>query len=150
MAYSNYFPASYQPMYPQGFNPYLQQPQQQTQTQQPQQIQNGGLVTVRSKTDAQNYPVAPGNSVTFKDESAPYVYVKTMGFSQLDRPTFEIFRLVREEEAAESTRSDESEKGIDLSDYALKTDLMALREDFDALREELKQKPSKKKGEKDE
>lgn len=149
MAYSNYFPASYQPMYPQGFNPYIQQ-QAAQQSQQPQQIQNGGLVTVRSKTDAQNYPVAPGNSVTFKDESAPYVYVKTMGFSQLDRPTFEIFRLVREEEAAESTRSDESEKGIDLSDYALKTDLVALREDFDALREEMRPKSAKKKGEKDE
>ena len=146
MAYNNYFPASYQPMYPQGFNPYIQQ----QAAQQSQQIQNNGLVNVRSRTEAQNYPVAPGNSVTFKDESGPFVYVKTMGFSQLDRPTFEIFRLVREEEAAESTRSDENEKGIDLSDYALKTDLAALREDLDALREEMKQKPSKKKGEKDE
>ena len=61
------------------------------------QIQNGGFVSVRNITEAQNYPVAPGNSVTFKDENAPYVYTKTMGFSQLDRPTFEIFRLVKEE-----------------------------------------------------
>lgn len=150
MAYSNYFPASYQPMYPQGYNPYLQQPQQQTQAQQPQQIQNGGLVVVRSRAEAQNYPVAPGNSVTFKDETAPFVYTKTMGFSQLDRPTFEIFRLVREEEAAESTRSDENDKGINLSDYALKADLVALREDFDALREEIRPKSAKKKGDKDE
>lgn len=146
MAYNNYFPASYQPMYPQGYNPYIQQ----QAAQQSQQIQNNGLVNVRSRTEAQNYPVAPGNSVTFKDESGPFVYVKTMGFSQLDRPTFEIFRLVREEEAAESTRSDESEKGIDLSDYALKTDLAALREDFDALREEMRPKSAKKKGDKDE
>jgi hypothetical protein len=49
--------------------------------------------------EAQNYPVAPGNSVTFKDENAPYVYTKTMGFSQLDRPIFEVFRLVKEEVA---------------------------------------------------
>jgi hypothetical protein len=61
------------------------------------QIQNGGFVSVRSIAEAQNYPVAPGNSVTFKDENAPYVYTKTMGFSQLDRPTFEVFRLVKEE-----------------------------------------------------
>lgn len=146
MAYSNYFPASYQPMYPQGYNPYIQQ----QAAQQSQQIQNNGLVNVRSRTEAQNYPVAPGNSVTFKDESGPFVYVKTMGFSQLDRPTFETFRLVREEDAAESTRSDESEKGIDLSNYALKADLAALREDLEALREEMKQKPSTKKGDKDE
>lgn len=89
------------------YYPYLQaiQPQiQQLQTQQQiqpqqsqQQIQNGGFISVRNITEAQNYPIAPGNSVTFKDENSPYVYVKTMGFSQLDIPTFEVFRLVKED-----------------------------------------------------
>lgn len=65
--------------------------------QQPQQIQNGGLVSVRNITEARNYPVAAGNSVTFKDENSPYIYTKTMGFSQLDRPIFEVFRLVKED-----------------------------------------------------
>lgn len=83
MNYPNYF-------YPQ---------QQQNQIQ--NQIQNGGLVSVRNVVEARNYPVAPGNSVTFKDENAPYVYTKTMGFSQLDRPIFEVFRLVKEEMAPE-------------------------------------------------
>lgn len=66
-----------------------------------QQIQSGGLVSVRNVNEARNYPVAPGNSVTFKDENAPYVYTKTMGFSQLDRPIFEVFRLIKEEVAQE-------------------------------------------------
>lgn len=70
--------------------------------QQQNQIQNGGLVSVRNVVEARNYPVAPGNSVTFKDENAPYVYTKTMGFSQLDRPIFEVFRLVKEEMAPET------------------------------------------------
>lgn len=65
--------------------------------QQPQQIQNGGLVSVRGINEARNYPVAPGNSVTFKDENSPYIYTKTMGFSQLDRPIFEVFRLTKED-----------------------------------------------------
>lgn len=69
--------------------------------QQPQQIQNGGLVSVRNITEARNYPVAAGNSVTFKDENSPYIYTKTMGFSQLDRPIFEVFRLVKEDLASE-------------------------------------------------
>lgn len=72
---------------------YYQQPQNQIQNQ----IQNGGLVSVRSMIEARNYPVAAGNSVTFKDENAPYVYTKTMGFSPLDRPIFEVFRLVKED-----------------------------------------------------
>ena len=72
-------------------------PQNQLQNQIPNQIQNGGLVSVRNITEARNYPVAAGNSVTFKDENAPYVYTKTMGFSPLDRPIFEVFLLVKED-----------------------------------------------------
>jgi hypothetical protein len=75
------------------YNPY-QLPFQQQQTQQT------GLISVRSELEARNYPIAPGNSVTFKDETAPYVYTKTMGFSQLDMPVFEKYRLVKEEEQA--------------------------------------------------
>lgn len=44
-------------------NPYFQ-----PQYQQPQQT---GLVSVPNIEAARNYPVAPGNSVTFKDENAP-------------------------------------------------------------------------------
>lgn len=86
---------------PYQFNPniYQQQnfaPQQQSfvpqQTQ--QQVQNGGFVNVRSETEARNYPVALGNIVTFKDETAPYIYTKTMGFSPLDIPRFEIYKQV--------------------------------------------------------
>ncbi|MBP5668856.1 MAG: hypothetical protein J6X14_00925 [Lachnospiraceae bacterium] len=83
-------------VYPQNYAQ-MQQPVQQTQNT--PQIQNGGFVSVRSEADARNYPVAPGNSVTFKDENAPYIYTKTMGFSQLDRPLFEKYRLEKEEVA---------------------------------------------------
>lgn len=105
MAFNNF----YSP-YQNAYNPYQQyQPnfQQQMQnqsnyqqSQQPiqQQIQNGGFVSVHNENEARNYPIAPGNSVTFKDENAPYVYTKTQGFSQLDRPVFEKYRLVKEEE----------------------------------------------------
>lgn len=133
MAYNNYFPASYQPMYPQNYNPYLQQQTQQAAQQQPQQIQNGGFISAPTEDFARNYPVAPGNSVSFRDEKLPYLYTKTMGFSALDRPVFEKFRLVREEEAVEQPRIEEDKKGIDLSLYVLKTDFDALSQRIDAL-----------------
>lgn len=85
----------YQPMY----QPQMQ-PQMQAQPQPQPQIQNGGLVFAPSEAYARNYSVAPGNSVLFKDESAPYMYSKTMGFSQLDQPIFKRFRLVEESEGA--------------------------------------------------
>ena len=85
MAYS-YFPQYFQPQQMQ--MPQTQTPAQQTQT---------GFVSVRSEEEARNFPVAYGNSVTFKDENAPYIYTKTMGFSQLDRPIFDKYKLVKEE-----------------------------------------------------
>lgn len=92
MAYSNYF----QQYYP--------------QNQMAQQMQTS-FVNVRSEAEARNYPVAYGNSITFKDETQPYVYTKTMGFSQLDRPVFEKYRLVKEE-AQESPQIAQSDNSI--------------------------------------
>lgn len=87
MAYS-YFPQYFQPQ---------QMPMQMQQQNQQQASQASGFVSVRSEEEARNYPVAYGNSVTFKDENAPYIYTKTMGFSQLDRPIFDKYKLVKEE-----------------------------------------------------
>lgn len=85
------------------------------QQQLPQmQAQNSGFVSVRSEAEAMAYPVAYGNSVTMKDETAPYIYTKSMGFSQLDRPIFDKYKLVKEETAPEAPEcpknSDELEK----------------------------------------
>lgn len=93
--------------------------------QQPMQIQSGGFVTVRNIVEAQNYPIAPGTSVTFKDEQAPYVYTKTQGFSQLDRPVFEKYRLVKEEEPA-------------APEFALRSDIEAIRNEIEELKNALK------------
>lgn len=144
MAFNNLFPASYQPMY---------FPQYQ-QTQQPvQQIQNGGLVSVRNRAEAEGYPVAPGNSVTFKDETAPFIYVKTMGFSQLDRPSFDIFRLVKEDEPKmpeKSKSEDFSENNIDLKDYVKKADFDGFSARLEALEERVLKKSKKKEASDDE
>lgn len=100
-------PNYYNPYYQQAFN--QQYPQNQPQMQ--PQIQTNGLISVRSESEAANYPVQAGNSVTFKDETAPYIYVKTMGFSQLDRPTFDKYRLVKEDAAQVSADDQKAEFG---------------------------------------
>lgn len=67
---------------------------------QPYQAQNStrsDFVVVRSEDEARNFPVAFGNTVTFKNESEPYMYTKTMGMSQLDRPVFEKYKLIKEQ-----------------------------------------------------
>lgn len=68
--------------------------------QQYQQIQpqpSGGFVSARTIEEAYNWPVAPGNSITFKIENQPFVCTKTRGFSPLEQPVFERYRLVKEE-----------------------------------------------------
>lgn len=162
MAYGNYFPVTYQPNYYGQPNPYYQQMQQQQammqqnqQMQQAQQnqpvqqptIQQSGFVLVPSEQEARNYPVAPGNSVTFKDENAPYCYVKTMGFNQLDRPTFERYRLVKEDSpvtAQNVPTSADSAGGSKDTAYALKSDLAAIWSELDALKEKVKAQTEKK------
>lgn len=125
MAYNNYFP-NYQGYYPQYQN--FQQPIQPIQPvqNQQQQIQNGGLVSVRNIQEALNYPIAPGNSVMFKDENSPFIYVKTKGFSQLEEPIFEKYRLVKEEQPQAINNTE----NIVNVDYALKSDLQAMQSAF--------------------
>jgi hypothetical protein len=162
MAYGNYFPVTYQPNYYGQPNPYYQQMQNQAMMQQNQQMQNAqqqsqqmqqptiqqsGFVLVPSEQEARNYPVAPGNSVTFKDENAPYCYVKTMGFNQLDRPTFERYRLVKEDSpvaAQKAPTSADSAEGSKDTAYALKSDLAEIWSELDALKEKVKAQTERK------
>lgn len=121
---------SYNPMYYQQLQN-MQQPQQNTQ--QTTQIQNGGFVMVKDISEALNYPVAPGNSVTFKNENQPYIYTKTLGFSQLDQPVFETFKLVKEERAEAPITASEDV----VAQFLTLDEGNALRAELDALKAEL-------------
>lgn len=131
--FGGYYPQSYQPaaqpqmvQQPMMQNQPVQTPQMpqgQTMQGQPvQQIQNGGFITVRSEAEARNYPVAPGTSVTFKHETAPYCYTKTMGFNQFEAPRFEKFRLVKEEETDQQQTPEDGKEQSGAS-YAKEEDL---------------------------
>lgn len=116
--YQPYYP---QPFYQQNYQPQMQQqqPMQQAPIQPPQQnnqqIQNGGFMLVPSEDIVKTYPVAPGNCVTFKIEGKPIVMEKSMGFSQLEAPRVDRYRLVREEEV--EAPAEEPKKETDYSTY---------------------------------
>ena len=115
---------------------------------QPQQIQSGGFIPVPSEDVARNYPVAPGNSVTFKNENAPYVYTKTMGFSQLDRPIFEKYKLVREEDAPASTQTAQIEpidtKTMNDAIDGLNDEIKAIWSEINGIKEQAKKPTTKR------
>lgn len=123
--YPYYSPMAYQQSYP-----FYQQQQQQFQSQPQQTIQQSGFVLVQSEQEARAYPVAPGNSITFKDESQPYCYVKTMGFNQLDRPVFEKYKLVKEDDPVQAPTHEQQ--------YAVKSDITAIWNELNSLKEKMK------------
>lgn len=100
-----------------------------TPQQQPvqQQIRSGGIVSVAGEDEARRYPVAPGYTVTMRDENGPYLYEKTMGFSQLDQPIFRKARIVFEDDA-QNTQEKPEEPTEPPKVYAELKQLEALRD----------------------
>lgn len=119
----------YPSYYPQVQNMYSAQ-------QQPvnQQIRSGGIVSVAGEDEARRYPVAPGYTVTMRDENGPYLYEKTMGYSQLDQPIFRKARIIFEDDAQNTQAKQEKPEEPQVV-YAELKQLEALR---DAVGVELK------------
>ena len=95
----------------------------------PQQIRSGGIVSVANEDEARRYPVAPGYTVTMRDENGPYLYEKTMGYSQLDQPIFRKARIVFEDDAKISEQQEKPEEPAEPPKvYAELKQLEALRD----------------------
>ena len=118
--------------------PFYQQPMpvyQAMSPQQPvQQIQQaqvsgsaGNIVHVQSEDEMRSYPVAPGNTIIFKNDNAPYIYTKTMDSSQLGQPIFEKFRLVKEDEVQEEV----------IKQPDIKADIVSLKSDIEFIKKKL-------------
>ena len=166
------YPYYQQQYYPQNFNQGYQQQQQTYMGQnnggyaaqqnvqqapqvnaqnQSQQIQNGGFMMVPNEDVVNTYPVAPGNCVTFKIEGKPIVMEKSMGFSQLEAPKIDRYRLVKEDapETPQERQNDvEKVETKDSTINALERQIDALSDRINALEKEinsLKETPAPKK-----
>lgn len=126
--------------YPQMQNIYAGQ-QQAVQ----QQIRSGGIVSVSGEDEARRYPVAPGYSVTMRDENGPYLYEKTMGYSQLDQPIFRKARIVFEDDVTTQEKQEEPSeppkvyaelKQLEALRDAVAIEFKKIREMFDSMKEE--------------
>lgn len=151
MAYNNFYPQYYPPMQSQAFQQnypqnqaFQQQPQnyqQQNMAQNQPQIQNGGFMQIPTEEMARSYPVAPGNCVTFKIEGKPIVMEKSMGFSQLEAPRIDRYRLVREEDAPNEQNLPQNEPKNNSTENetikGLKDEIKALNEELEDVKKRL-------------
>jgi len=135
------------------FNPYQQnyapnyfQPTYQQQTTQPTQIQNGGFMLAPSEDFVTSYAVAPGNCVTFKIEGQPIVLEKSKGFSQLEEPKIERYRLIKEEsKPIENPVKTELVSSVNDDIHHLEGEIKALWGEIEGLKNEPKKATPKRK-----
>ena len=125
---------------------YQQNPYQAQQFQQMPQ-QTGAFIQVPTEQDAYNWAVAPGNCFTFKIQNKPLVIEKSMGFSNLESPKIDRYKLVKEEVTQE-------EMGTPKSDYVARSDfdkaiaiISQLRSELDAIKLQIEKKPGRAKKE---
>jgi hypothetical protein len=94
---------------------------------------------VRERSEAENWPIAPGNHLVFEDQNGVYFYTKSLGFAPNDRPVFSVFRredFVEKEQPKEETK-DKFQESITLEMSSVKNDISELKE----LVKELSTKP---------
>jgi len=128
---------------------YSQQPQQNqvnaTQPTMPKMdMPMEFFVPVANENVARNYPVGYGHTVVFKDENSPRIYVKAMGYSQLESPIFE--KYVKEEDKPIS--DDVNEKSNNLSYDDLKAEIDGVKGDIKWLKDRIQNRNNEKRSDK--
>ena len=129
MAYNSYFPAGYQPIYPQSY------PQNYPQAAPPQQ---SGVIWVQGIEGAKAHPVSAGQSALLMDSEGDCFYLKTA--DQSGMPTMRVF------DYKERLNTPPEPKNADLSDFITKEELShyVTKEDLKSTISELIKKGKKK------
>ncbi len=123
MAYNNYYPATYQPMYQ------YQQPYQAQQNQQP----GAGIIWVQGEAGAKSYLVAPNTTVQLWDSESQCIYLKSADASGM--PSMKVLDYTIRGDSAPPAAV--SGGGNIETPYATKDALNALQGEIDTLRVEL-------------
>lgn len=121
--------------------PYYQQPMpyQNYQAQQRQEqldqvfTRSYNYNFVKDVTEAQNWPIAPGNHLVFEDANGTFFYTKSLGFAPNDRPVFSIFK--REEMIQPQT---EESKDLSAEVDCLKSNIAELKKLFEQFTNKLR------------
>ena len=98
-------------------------------------INNGNFVPVANENVARNYPVAYGNTVIFKDENAPYIYIKAMGYSQLESPVFEKYKREEQQKQPNTPIVEQSIDNVPLDE--IKADIEEIKGQIKSIKEQM-------------
>ena len=90
---------------------------------------------VKERSEAENWPIAPGNHLVFEDQNGVYFYTKSLGFAPNDRPVFSVFK--REGTTQEPVQQEPSKIEQDIQ--STQNELALLKGDISELKEMLNQ-----------
>ena len=93
------------------------------------------FIPVHSDMEVVNHLVAPGNTVYFKHETEPRIYIKSMGLSQFDTPKMTRYKLV--EEPMETGENVPTKEEKDEPKYVLYEELKSTLDEIDRLHQEI-------------
>lgn len=117
MAYTNGFPASYQPLYyPQQYQPQMQG------TQMSSANQSTGIIWVQGEAGAKSYLVAPNTTVQLWDSEENVIYIKTADSSGM--PSMKILDYTIREPNTSSRQKNDIE-------YVTKTEFQEMKSGFE-------------------
>lgn len=116
MAYSNGFPATYQPYYQQFQQPVFQ-PTQAAQ-------QNSGITWVQGEAGAKSYLVAPNTTVQLWDSENQVIYLKSADASGM--PSMKVLDYTIRSNAPAAAPAVAQQPSVDMGQYVTKAELEAL------------------------
>lgn len=119
------------------FNPY--QAMQYPNIQQQAQAQQSNLIHVANENQARESYVAPGGSMMFIDDNAPYIYTKTAGTSQLEPAVFKRFKIIEDSAAQNSSEQASNASQINLSEYMTKAEFEPFKAVIDDMKKIVKE-----------
>lgn len=131
MAYNNYFPAGYQPVYYPQYQPQINPSeggfqQMQTNNRINQNTPANGLIWVQGEAGAKAYPVAPGQTVDLWDSENTIIYLKSADPSGM--PSMKILDYTIREDTKKNPVMAKQE--IDMSNYVTKEELKKIIEEM--------------------
>ena len=137
---NQFYPQQNNYMYPQ----YAQAQQRQEQLN--QVFANYTYNFTRDRAEAENWPIAPGNTLVFKDQNNMYFYTKSLGYNPNEKPTFVIYK--REDcvepiqQNAETAEQNPLKDELEKYQSSTKLEIDNLRSSIEELKELINQKPS--------
>ena len=126
MAYNNYYPAAYQPYYPQTMQ--SQMAQNNYALQQNNQ-QNNPIIWVQGESGAKSYLVAPNQTVTLWDTESQTIYIKSADASGM--PSMKVLDYTMRENSSVAAKIPPQ------NGFATKDDLAYLKAEIDSLKAKL-------------